>query len=258
VEARGPVGSFRRSLREEASTRWGVAPTLAEALFVLPFVGAVLVVASRADKSLFRAIADEDRLLEWLQFVGFAAASLFALVCAWRLRKAGRPLPALAYLLFGLGCFFIAGEEIAWGQRIIGFGTPETLEEINEQEEVTIHNINSVQNAGNAVFLLVGLYGSVGVWLIRWRLRGRSRDIVDLLVPPLFLTSAFFVIFAYKFLRATAFPESGFTITQIGEWPELCLAFGFSAFAFLQWLRLSEWRRVTSVQDPTPKMRITT
>lgn len=73
MEARGPVGSFRRSLREEASARWGVAPTLAEALFVLPFVGAVLVVASRADKSLFRAIVDEDRLLEWLQFVGFSA-----------------------------------------------------------------------------------------------------------------------------------------------------------------------------------------
>jgi hypothetical protein len=202
-------------------------------------VGAALVVASRVDKSLFLAVTDEDRLLEWLQFFGFAAASLFGLGCAWRLYRDGRRWLPLAYAVFALGCFFIAGEEIAWGQRIFGFGTPRSLEEINEQEEVTIHNINSVQNAGNAVFLLAGLYGSIGVWLIRWRLRGRSSATLDFLVPPLFLSSAFFVIFVYKFLRATVLPHSGFTITQIGEWPEFCLALGFSVFTVLVFRRLA-------------------
>ena len=42
---------------------------------------------------------------------------------------------ALAYVVFAIGCFVVAGEEIAWGQRIIGYGTPESLREINEQEE---------------------------------------------------------------------------------------------------------------------------
>lgn len=140
TEVRGRLGSFRRALRQEASDRWGVGPALAEALFLLPFGGAVAIVLARDHKPLFRFLTSEDSVFEWPQFVGFAAASILAFACAWKLRKAGRPLLALAYFAFGLGCFFVAGEEIAWGQRILGFGTPEPLEEINEQEEVTVHN----------------------------------------------------------------------------------------------------------------------
>jgi hypothetical protein len=249
--------AFWTYLQREGAA-WGIPPRMAKALFLVPLIGAPLIVASRADKSLFLAITDEDRLLEWLQFAGFAAASLFALVCAWRLQKQGRNWLALAYVVFAMGCFLIAGEEVAWGQRIIGFGTPETLEEINEQEEVTIHNINSIQNAANGVFLLVGLYGSVVAWLIRWATRDRGDDLVDFLVPPLFLTSAFFVIFSYKLLRYTLFPESGFTITQIGEWPEFCLALGFSVFAFLVWRRLGERAKVRARVEPVRERQLTT
>jgi len=238
TEVRGPLGSFRMRLRQDASEHWGVPPRLAEALFVLPFIGAVLVVLARVHKPLFRFITNEDSVLEWPQFVGFAAASILAFACTWRLQQAGRPLLALAYLAFGLGCFFVAGEEIAWGQRILGYGTPERLEEINEQKEVTVHNIDSVQQLTNVVYLIAGLYGSIGAWIVRWRWRHRPSELVDFLMPPLFLTAAFFVMFGYKLLRFAFFPESSFTVTRIGEWPELCLAFGFSAFAGLQWRRL--------------------
>jgi hypothetical protein len=233
-----PLASVRVHLREEASNRWGVAPGLAEALFLLPFVGAIGIVLARAYKPLFRFLTNEDSVLEWLQFVGFAAAFLLAIGCAWQLRKAGRPLLALVFLAFGIGCFFVVGEEIAWGQRIFGFGTPEPLEEINEQKEVTVHNINSVQRLTNGVYLVAGLYGSIGAWIVRWRRRDRPSELVDFLMPPLFLTAAFFVMFGYKLIRLVFFSESGFTVTRIGEWPELCLAFGFAAFAWLQWVRL--------------------
>jgi hypothetical protein len=240
TEVGGPLGSFRIRLRQEASDPWGVPPGLAEALFVLPFIGAVAVVLTRLHKPLFRFVTDEDSVLEWPQFLGFAAASILAFACAWRLREAGRPLLALAYLAFGLGCFFVAGEEIAWGQRILGYGTPERLEEINEQKEVTVHNIDSVQQLTNVVYLIAGLYGSIGAWIVRWRWRHRPSELVDFLMPPLFLTAAFFVMFGYKLLRFAFFPGSSFTVTRIGEWPELCLAFGFSAFAWLQWRRLRD------------------
>jgi hypothetical protein len=201
-------------------------------------VGVVAIVLARAHKPLFRFVTNEDSVLEWPQFIGFAAAFIFALACAWRFKKVGRPLLALAYLAFGLGCFFIAGEEIAWGQRIFGYGTPEGLEEINEQKEVTVHNIDVVQQFTNGVYLLAGLYGSIGAWIVRWRWRHRPSELVDLLMPPLFLTAAFFVMFVYKFLRLGFFRESGFTVTRAGEWAEFCLALGFFAFACLQWVRL--------------------
>jgi hypothetical protein len=233
----GLVESIRTEVRQE-SPRWGVSAGIAEALLLLPVLGTVAIVLVRADKPLFRFITDEDSVLEWPQFFGFAAASLFALVCAWRLRRAGRPLVALAYLVFAIGCFVIAGEEIAWGQRILGYGTPESLREINEQEEVTLHNINSVQHLTNIAYLVAGLYGSLCAWFVRWRASNRSTDLVDLLMPPLFLTGLFFVMFGYKFVRFAFFPESGFSVTRAGEWAEFCLALGFALFAILQSLRL--------------------
>jgi hypothetical protein len=231
------VGSFHLRLREEARG-WDVPLGLAEALFLLPFVGAVAIVLARAHRPLFRFVTNEDSVLEWPQFVGFALASVFAFACAWRLQKAGRPLLALAYVAFGLGCFFVAGEEIAWAQRIFGYGTPERLEEINEQKEVTLHNVNSIQHFTNLVYLIAGLYGSIVAWAVRRRWRNRSSELVDMLFPPLFLTGAFFVMFVYKALRFAFFPESGFSVTRAGEWAEFCLALGFAAFALLQWIRL--------------------
>jgi hypothetical protein len=231
------LGSFRRSLREEASERWFVGAGLAEVLFVLPFVGVIGIVLARAHKPVFRFLTDEDSLLEWIQFAGFAAASIFALVCAWRLRKKGRAPLALVYLAFSVACFFIAGEEIAWGQHIFGFGTPERLEEINEQKEVTVHNIDLVQQFTKGVYLLAGLYGSIVVWIVRWR--KRPTELLDMLLPPLFLTATFFVMFGYKSLRLAFFRESGFTVTRAGEWAELCLAFGFATFSILVWRRLA-------------------
>lgn len=49
----------------------------------------------------------------------------------------------LVYLgLAGL-FFFGAGEEISWGQRILGFQTPQTLSQVNRQEEFNLHNLSA-------------------------------------------------------------------------------------------------------------------
>ena len=38
---------------------------------------------------------------------------------------------------------FGAGEEISWGQRILGFQTPEPLSQVNRQEEFNLHNLSA-------------------------------------------------------------------------------------------------------------------
>ena len=53
---------------------------------------------------------------------------------------AGRGWLRRVYILAGLGLFFIAGEELSWGQHIWGFTTPGFLEEINLAGEVNLHN----------------------------------------------------------------------------------------------------------------------
>ena len=45
------------------------------------------------------------------------------------------------FLIFALVFFFGFGEEISWGQRIIGFATPESIANNNIRDEFTIHNL---------------------------------------------------------------------------------------------------------------------
>ena len=49
----------------------------------------------------------------------------------------------LIYLGLAFLFFFGAGEEISWGQRILGFETPESLSEVNRQEEFNLHNLSA-------------------------------------------------------------------------------------------------------------------
>jgi hypothetical protein len=49
----------------------------------------------------------------------------------------------LVYLGLAALFFFGAGEEISWGQRIFGFGTPQALSQVNKQEEFNLHNLSA-------------------------------------------------------------------------------------------------------------------
>jgi hypothetical protein len=224
----------RAEIRDEAATGWGVRNgPLVDALVVMPFVGAVVVIASWGYRPLFHLLTREDHILEWLQFAGFAAATGFATAIAVALWRADRRPMALLYAVFALGCFFIAGEEISWGQRILGYGTPPELEHVNHQRAVTIHNVGGFSQAFNGVMLLIGAYGTLAPWLLRRSARRLPADVTALVVPALFLTPAFLMLFAYKALRFTAFPEPRAAVVSFGEWPEFCLAFALLTFALL-------------------------
>ncbi len=45
--------------------------------------------------------------------------------------------------LVTLACFYFAGEELSWGQHLLGWATPEPMMELNDQGETNIHNISS-------------------------------------------------------------------------------------------------------------------
>jgi hypothetical protein len=76
----------------------------------------------------------EDGVFEWVTVVFFlVAAALFFF--AWR--ESGNAF----YLLLALAFFVGAGEEISWGQRLIGFGTPQALATVNAQQEFNLHNL---------------------------------------------------------------------------------------------------------------------
>ena len=82
-------------------------------------------------------LALEDRLLENLTAVFYAGAALLLLAAAAAERR--WPLRCL-YLLAAAGCGFVAGEEIDWGQRLLGYATPAWFVEINYRDVVSVHN----------------------------------------------------------------------------------------------------------------------
>jgi hypothetical protein len=101
----------------------------------------------------YRALIQEDEGLENLSAIWWTAAAAVALAAAARTKVRRHRSP----LIYGLAAaFFIVcgAEEISWGQRIFGFATPETLEEINKQGETNLHNIGSISVFWTAFFLL--------------------------------------------------------------------------------------------------------
>lgn len=58
------------------------------------------------------------------------------------------PVRAYPWLAGWLGfaalcCLYVAGEEVSWGQHIIGWNTPEFWATLNDQGETNLHNTTS-------------------------------------------------------------------------------------------------------------------
>lgn len=83
-------------------------------------------------------LGSEDNLFEWLTAIAFLLSSGLFLFIFFRARK------NLFYLIFSFTLFIGFGEEISWGQRVIGFDTPEKMKQANVQNEFNIHNIEAL------------------------------------------------------------------------------------------------------------------
>ncbi|WP_101067575.1 hypothetical protein [Roseovarius salinarum] len=70
----------------------------------------------------------------------FAAGALLA-ARAPGFARAGRRGAAALTVLYAALFVFAAGEEISWGQRIFGWGTPEFFAANNYQKETNLHNL---------------------------------------------------------------------------------------------------------------------
>ncbi len=95
-----------------------------------------------------------------------------ALIAARDSLSLSRPLVALWLALHAAGLVYFAGEEISWGQWVLGWETPDWFAARNDQGETNLHNMSSWldQKPRILVFLWI-LVGGVLVPLFE-RLRG--------------------------------------------------------------------------------------
>jgi hypothetical protein len=109
-------------------------------------------------------LVEESRPVELLTFIFLAWAGAWAMKLAARARRLEKdPLVSVFLAIFALGMLLVAMEEIAWGQWLLGFKTPELFQRINAQGEVTLHNIHGPHGHGNAFRMVYGLGGLCGV-----------------------------------------------------------------------------------------------
>lgn len=67
--------------------------------------------------------------------------------------------------LVALGAFYMAGEEVSWGQWLFHWHTPETFDVINDQHETNLHNISAWFDQKPMLFLeLWVLAGAIRAW----------------------------------------------------------------------------------------------
>src|SRR4051794_38935369 len=201
----GPVSMMSTAFREVDRDAGddGVSRRTARVFLWLPIVGAVLVAATLLHRPLFTFLVQEDGPIEWTQFVAFLFASVAFAAAAVMLGRRGDYLGAVLVGLGALVVFGIAGEEISWGQRIFGLETPETLTEINHQNELNLHNITAfpIQRIGNYLQLVLGGAGLLLPWLTRMRRPLVHVRALRLLSPPLFVTTSFGILFGYRLIR---------------------------------------------------------
>ncbi|GEM_PF-2403446 len=104
----------------------------------------------------------ESGLYETVGAISCFFAALFAFASAKLSLNLKQKLGAFWLFLFTLVCFFIAGEEISWGQHFFKFDVPDSITSNNFQKEFNIHNSMLIQSSNNSIssilFKLMMLY----------------------------------------------------------------------------------------------------
>jgi len=128
------------------------------------------------------------------------------------------------FLLLGIFCLFIVGEEINWGQRILGVEAPEWILE-KESNEMNLHNIDTLFTvlgvritAGRLYFAFVILYF---MFLpILYSISKKTRNIVNQVQLPVIplMIAIFFLInfFLFQVINKVDYPD-GYNIISFGQ-----------------------------------------
>ncbi len=207
---------------------------------LLPAVAiAGAAVAAILGRDAYRLYTGEDGIVESLQVVAYAVALVAAVRLTRHLRATGAALWLVGlYGLLVAGLVFMIGEELSWGQRIVGWGTPDTLASANKQAETNLHNIYGVGDAFKWVQMLAGAYGAVLPFVVgrSTRLAPRRAELAWI-VPAWPLALYFAPMFAWRVYR-NVFPDPvrfNFLITEFNEVVELIFALGIAWFLVLRW-----------------------
>lgn len=195
------------------------------ALLALALTGVALALAHLSPDTYYELL-QEDAALEW--------ATLWLLLAggggfAWRAARV-RGARGLVPLGLALGCLAVAGEEISWGQRLLGFAPPQLFLERNFQQEANFHNL--APSGLRQLAVALGL-GALGIALPLAFLFARVRHGAARIGLPSTLSAAPLFVAALGF-------QLGYPLEFSGEVAELLAAAGLASLALGELVGASE------------------
>ncbi len=126
----------------------------------IPILIAVFVIVSYRVSPEFYArwvIPEGYGVLEMSQFLTALAALALAVRLLFDPFVRARPLTFAVAIIGALTCFYIAGEEMSWGQHFFHWSTPEYWAEVNRQKETNLHNTYAIFEKFPRAVLEIGI-----------------------------------------------------------------------------------------------------
>ena len=226
--------------------------------FPLAFIGVLIGLKAASRELYWTVMAAEDGPAEYSTSLVYLAASFLAGVMLFRLyQKQKLGVVAAIVGLMAAAFFFVAMEEISWGQRIFEVSSPEVFQVHNHQGEITLHNFLS-RYPLHMIYILIGLYGAFAWKFFPAKLKAKFPKVTQFLIPDrllqgYFLPAALLYIyydyaspFLVNVLGLSAFQWQsgldGWIIAKDQEPIELLLAIGVMCFVALLFNRQTHGR----------------
>lgn len=197
-------------------------------------------------------LVQEDSVIENAQALCYFLSSLIAILVSIRFLKNKLALHSVLYGILAVGLLFVSLDEISWGQRIFNTPNPDYFAQHNVQNEISFHNLDTVQPLLHKIYILIGGYGAFG-WLVARMFLSKAktecRHIVNFAVPDWFISPYFFFVsfiyILFHYIEPSAVgigledSNIGFVFLWRDQEPmELLLSLGFLSFVVANYIKL--------------------
>ena len=156
----------------------------------------------------------------------------------------------LLLIILGFLCIFAALEEISFGQRIIGWDSPEYFEDNSTQEETDFHNFPALSILFGIAAMVLVIYGVIvpyGFWKQHERFTWFRQPFgIKMIYPPVQSAVFFFLgIVCILIDSGTKYVLDNQFVAN--EYQEFLFAFGFLSFSF--YLNDAQFQKQYSISD---------
>jgi hypothetical protein len=126
----------------------------------LPIAAALIIVGSYAIDPHWngRWMTGESGILETAQFIFMVIGLAIAVQLLFSPFVRRRPLVLAVAAVAALACLFIGGEEVSWGQHVFFWQEPTLVTAVNNEGELSLHNMNKGFERGPRTLLEIGVF----------------------------------------------------------------------------------------------------